>query len=138
MGSDMDPNANLDNNPRPHMGHMGAPMPRVCGGCAFSDAAAMSAMVTKLQAELAQAKVALQDKAAAEAALQQHKRDLEAAVLSLRSEVSLILPEFFCSCSLQGHLCSSIALEVYLTGQTPYSTTKAQFCRQQLVAEGKT
>ena len=90
MGSDMDPNANHDDSLQPHVGHIGAPMARVCGGCAFSDAAAMSSMMTKLQAELAQANVALQDKAAAEAALQQHKRELEAAVVTLRSQVSLL------------------------------------------------
>ena len=103
MGSDSDPNASLEHDPHPYRGHMGASVPRLCGGCAFSDAAAMSAVVTTLQAELAQAKAALQDKKAAEAALQRgnrdlegnvltlqrSRRDLEGTVLGLRSEVSL-------------------------------------------------
>ena len=104
MGSDLDPNAGLEHDPQPYRGHMGASVPRLCGGCAFSDAAAMSAVVTKLQAELAQAKAALQEKTAAEAALQRSNRDLEGnlltlqrsrrelegSVLGLRSEVSLM------------------------------------------------
>lgn len=89
MGSDIDPNANLNHDPHLYPGQVGVPLPRVCGGCAFSDTAAMSAMVTKLQAELAQVKVSLQAQTTAEHNVQKQKSDLEAVVTGLRSEVSM-------------------------------------------------
>lgn len=89
MGSGVDLNAAPHQDPELYQGHMSTSAPRVCGGCAFSDAAAMSAMVTKLQAELAQVKLALQAKSVAEEALQGHRQSLEASVTSLRSEVSM-------------------------------------------------
>ena len=57
------------------------------GGCAFTDAAAMAAMVTRLEAELAHAKAALADRHASEEGLHRQKRTLEADVARLHAEV---------------------------------------------------
>lgn len=111
-GPNCDPNADPDPDlalrPQSFQGHMGPHVSRVCGGCAFSDTAATSAMLHKLQAELAQAKTALQDRAAAlqqsaaalqakaasEEALQRQKQELEASCRTLHGQVMNML---YCS-----------------------------------------
>lgn len=57
------------------------------GGCPFSDAAAMAATVSRLEAELAHAKAAQADRHAAQEALHRQNRALEADVARLHAEV---------------------------------------------------
>lgn len=64
-----------------------AATPALYGGCAFSDAAAMSATVTRLEAELAHAKASLSDRMASEEGLARQRRALEADVARLHAEV---------------------------------------------------
>lgn len=73
-----------------------APPAALYSGCAFGDAAAMAATVTRLEAELAHAKAALADRHASEEELQRQKRALEADVARLHAEVSLPLHSAAC------------------------------------------
>ena len=56
-------------------------------GCAFNDAAAMSATVARLEGELAQAKASLQEKLADDQLQLRQRSQLEAELARLRSEV---------------------------------------------------
>lgn len=67
-----------------------AATPALYGGCAFSDAAAMSATVTRLEAELAHAKASLSDRMASEEGLARQRRALEADVARLHAEVAAV------------------------------------------------
>ena len=58
-------------------------------GCAFNDAAAMSATVSRLEGDLARAKLALNERLALEEGHLRQRRELEAEVARLRSEVSV-------------------------------------------------
>lgn len=64
-----------------------APAAALYSGCAFNDAAAMAATVTRLEAELAHAKAALADRHASQEGLRRQKRALEADVARLHAEV---------------------------------------------------
>lgn len=76
----------------------------VYGGCAFSEAAAMAATVTRLEAELAHAKGALADRVAGEEAWQRQRRALEADVARLHAEVpSILLKSAVQTCKLNWH-----------------------------------
>ncbi|DBA77268.1 TPA: hypothetical protein ACH3X2_008463 [Trebouxia sp. C0005] len=58
------------------------------GGCAFNDAAAMSATVSRLEGDLARAKAALTERLATEDIQLRQRRDLEAEVTRLHAEVA--------------------------------------------------
>lgn len=58
------------------------------GGCAFNDAAAMSAAVSRLEGDLARAKAALNERLAVEESQLRQRRDMETEVARLRAEVS--------------------------------------------------
>ncbi|KAL0017887.1 hypothetical protein WJX77_010733 [Trebouxia sp. C0004] len=58
------------------------------GGCAFIDAAAMSATVSRLEGDLARAKAALTERLAIEDIQMRQRRDLEAEVTRLHAEVA--------------------------------------------------
>lgn len=58
------------------------------GGCAFNDAAAMAATVSRLEADLARAKLAVSERIQIEEGQSRQKRELEAEITRLRSEVS--------------------------------------------------
>lgn len=58
------------------------------GGCAFNDAAAMSAAVSRLEGDLSRAKAALNERLAVEESQLRQRRDMEAEVARLRVEVS--------------------------------------------------
>jgi hypothetical protein len=57
------------------------------GGCAFNDAAAMSATVSRLEGDLARAKAALTERLATEDIQLRQRRDLDAEVTRLHAEV---------------------------------------------------
>ena len=61
------------------------------GGCAFNDAAAMSATVSRLEGDQARAKAALTDRFATEEIQSRQRRDLEAEVTRLHAEVGHML-----------------------------------------------
>ena len=63
-----------------------APAAALYGGCAFNDTAAMAAIVSRLEAELALAKA---DRHASQEALHRQNRALEADVARLHAEVPL-------------------------------------------------
>ncbi|DBA99644.1 TPA: hypothetical protein ACH3X3_012208 [Trebouxia sp. C0006] len=58
------------------------------GGCAFNDAAAMSATVSRLEGDLARAKAALTERLATEDIQLRQRRDLDAEVTRLHAEVA--------------------------------------------------
>ena len=57
------------------------------GGCAFNDAAAMSATVSRLEGDLARAKAALTERLATEDIQLRQRQDLKAEVTRLHAEV---------------------------------------------------
>ncbi len=63
-------------------------MTALYGGCAFNDAAAMSATVSRLEGDLARAKAALNERLALEEGHLRQRRDLETDIARLRCEVS--------------------------------------------------
>ena len=87
-----------------------AAAPALYGGCAFNDAAAMSATVTRLEAELAHAKASLNDRLASEEGSARQRRALEADVAHLHAEVAVVA-----ICTLQQTAQESLLMQLAST-----------------------